>query len=149
MQSHCTFIAPLSFPLGGAFFIPRINMTPNPIHIIITPKGQLYEARCDGEILCVSRTPFLSSARVLQERGHAPETLLTMSHQGERIVALRGTIEAAGPLTVIENETAGPRFGRYRAPPADMPIAAVRGRGRTAGKSGPARVAYETAGAAP
>ncbi len=123
-------------------------MTTNPIHITITPKGQLYEARLDGEILCVSRTPFLTSARALQQRGHAPETLLSMSHQGERTVALLGSIGASAALTVIENDTAGPRFGRYRAPPADMPIAVVRGRGRTAGKSDPAGVAYETAGGA-
>lgn len=133
--------------LGGAFFIPWINMKTSSIHITITPKGQLYEARLDGETLCVSRTPFLSSARALQQRGHAPETLLSMSHQGETTVALQGAIGAAAPLTVIENETAGPRFGRYRAPPAEMPIAGVRGRARKAETHGPAGVAYQIAGA--
>lgn len=123
-------------------------MTTNKMHITIMPKGQLYEAQLDGEALCVSRTPFLSAARILLGRGHAQGTILTMNHQGERTVALRGTIGAAAPLTVIENETAGPRFGCYRAPPADMPIAVVRGKVKTAGKSGPAGVAYETAGAA-
>lgn len=123
-------------------------MMTNSIHITITPKGQLYEARLGNEVLPAHRTPFLSTARLLLERGHAPCTVLTMSRRGESAFALRGTIGAAAPLTVIENETTGPRFARYRALPADMPIAVVRGRGRTAGKSGPVGVAYETAGAA-
>ncbi|MBN9442311.1 hypothetical protein [Bosea sp. (in: a-proteobacteria)] len=122
-------------------------MTTNNIHITITPKGQLYEARLGGDILTTSRTPFLSSARALLERGHSPDTVLTMSHAGEEIIALRGTIGAAAPLTVTENDTAGPRFARYRNPSADMTFAEVRGCARTGGESASARVAREAIGA--
>lgn len=123
-------------------------MTTNNIHITITPKGQLYEARLGGDILTTSRTPFLSSARTLLERGHAPDTVLTMSHAGEEIIALRANIGTAAPLTVTENDTAGPRFARYRNPSADMTFAEVRGCARTGGESASARVAREVAGAA-
>lgn len=128
-------------------------MTTSSMHITITPakltpKGQRYEVRLGAELFITSRTPLLAAARELEKRGHSPDTILTMSRAGSDTVSLRSTLGTAAKLTVIENETAGPRFGRYRAPPADMPIAVVRGRGRTAEKSGPAGVAYETAGAA-
>jgi len=124
----------------------NINITIRPANI--TPSGQRYEARCGGELLATSRTPFFAAARALLERGHSPDDDLTMRHEGQQVVALRATLGKAAGITVIENETAGPRFGRYRAPPADMPIGVVRGRVKTAGKSGSAGVAYETAGAA-
>ena len=123
-------------------------MTANTEHIIITPKGRHYDARLGDEALPAHRTPFLAAARILLERGHAPGTILTMSRQGEAAFSLRATIGAAARLTVAENETIGPRFGRYRAPPADMPIAGVRGRPKTAGARGSARVAYENTEAA-
>ncbi len=123
-------------------------MTTNTIHITITPKGQLYEARLSGDILTTSRTPFLSSARVLQERGHAPDTVLIMSHAGEEIIALRGSIGAAAQLAVVENAGTGPKFGRYRDPSAAMAFAEVRECARTGGKSVSARVAREAIGAA-
>lgn len=117
------------------------------MHITITPKGQLYEARLGGDILTTSRTPFLSSARALLERGHSPDTVLTMRHAGEEMIALRGTIGTAAPLTVTESDTAGPRFARYRNPPADMTFAGVRGCARTGGKNASARVACDAIGA--
>lgn len=115
------------------------------LHIIITPikttmRGQHYEVRLDGEIVTTSRTPFLSAARVLLEREHSPDTILTMSYAGSDTVALRATLGAAAKLTVIETETVGPRFGRYRPPPAEMPFAVMRGRVRTADHGGPARM---------
>lgn len=126
----------------------------NTIHITITPanltpRGQRYEVRLGADLLITSRTPFFAAARELEKRGHSGDTILTMSHAGSDTVSLRSTLGAAAKLTVIENETAGPRFGRYRAPPADMPIAVVRGKVKTAGKSSPAGVAYEIAGASP
>lgn len=102
------------------------------LHITIsltktTAKGQRYEARLDGEVVTTSRTPFLSAARVLLERGHSSDTILMMSHAGSDTVALRATLGAAAKLTVIESETVGPRFGRYRPPPAAMPFTVVTG----------------------
>jgi hypothetical protein len=114
----------------------------------ITPSGQRYEAHCGGELLSTSRTPFFAAARALLERGHSPDDAITMRHEGQQVIALRATPGTAAGLTVIENATAGPRLGRYRAPPADMPTAVVRGRVKTAGKRGPAGIACETAGAA-
>ena len=124
----------------------NIDITIRPASI--TPSSQRYEAHCGGELLATSRTPFFAAARALLERGHSPQGVLTMRHAGQQVVALRATLGKAAGVTVIENETAGPRLGRYRTPPADMPTAVVRGRVKTAGKSGPAGVAYETAGVA-
>ncbi|MDU0342979.1 hypothetical protein [Bosea rubneri] len=120
----------------------------NSIHITIAPKGQLFAALLGDDLITTSRTPFLSSARVLLGRGHAPGTVLTMSREGETTIALRATIGAAAQLTVVENDDIGPKFGRYRAPPSDMTFAEVRGRAKTAGGSFPGRVAYEAPRAA-
>lgn len=114
----------------------------------LTPKGQRYEVRLGAELLITSRTPLLAAARELEKRGHSPDTILTMSRAGSDTVSLRSTLGTAAKLTVIENETAGPKFSRYRPPPAEMPIAGVRGRVKTAETRGPAGVAYDTAGAA-
>lgn len=102
------------------------------LHIAITPtkttaKGQRYEARLDGEVVTISKTPLLSAARVLLERGHSPDTILSMSRAGSDTVSLRATLGAAAKLTVMETKTVGPRFGRYRPPPAEMPFAAMTG----------------------
>jgi hypothetical protein len=102
------------------------------IHIAITPtkttaKGQRYEARLDGEVVTISKTPFLSAARVLLEQGHSPDTILAMSRAVSDTGSLRATLGAAAKLTVMETETVGPRFGRYRPPPAGMPFATMTG----------------------
>lgn len=123
----------------------NIDITIRPANI--TRSGQRYEAHCGGELLSTSRTPFCAAARALLERGHSPDDTLTMRHEGQQVVALRATLGKAAGVAVIENESAGPRFGRYRAPPADMPIAGVRGRVKTAKSRGPAGVAYEIVGA--
>ncbi|BCB20054.1 hypothetical protein [Bosea sp. ANAM02] len=123
-------------------------MRPDTIHITIKPKGQLYEARLGEEVLTTSRTPFLSAARVLTERGHEADAILTMSHIREAGIALRSTIKAAAQLTVIENDVAGPRFGNYRPPPAEMPVPRVRGTAKTAGTKGEARAVSEVVGGA-
>ena len=91
-------------------------MTSPTIHITVSPKGQLYEARCGQGILITSRTPFLSAARILLQRGYPPDAILSMTHEGEEVVALRGRLGAAAKLTVVEDAIAGPRFGQYRAP---------------------------------
>lgn len=127
-------------------------MTTDRMHITITPakltpKGQRYEVRLGAELLVTSRTPLFAAARELEKRGHSPDTILIMCHAGSDTASLRSTLGAAAKLTVIENETAGPRFSRYRPPPAEMPIARVRGRAKTAETHRPATAAYETAGA--
>jgi hypothetical protein len=101
------------------------------MNITVTPLRRGRFAAClDGRLLCHSRTPFLSAARVLQREGVPDETPITMRHEGEIEVALRSTVGAAAKLTIVENEREGPRFARYRPFSAAMPCAAVRGSSR-------------------
>lgn len=125
----------------------------NHIHITVrlaklTMSGQRYEARHGANIITTSRTPFLSAARALIERGHSPDAVLTMSHEGSDTVALRSTLGAAAGLRVVENDTAGPRFGRYVPPPIGRPFPVDRGRARTAAAAMAGRDAYAIEGAA-
>lgn len=86
------------------------------LNITITPLGRgLFEARLGPTVLCRSKTPFLSAARVLLEASHAPETLFTMTHEGSTVVAMRATLEAAAAQSVVDNDSNGPRFALYRA----------------------------------
>lgn len=99
----------------------------------LTSKGQIYEARLDGEVLCRSLTPFLSAARVLLDARHSPDTVVTMRHEGSPVVSLRSTLGRAAKLTVIDNRHEGPRFAKYRPlPPIEKAHGAVRGGSETA-----------------
>lgn len=118
----------------------RIHITVRPTKL--TPSGQRYEARCGEDMIATSRTPFLAAARVLIERGHSSDTVLTMSHEGDDTVALRSTLGAAAGLRVVENDTAGPRFGRYIPPPAERPFPVDKGRTKTASFTVPGRDAH-------
>jgi hypothetical protein len=71
-----------------------------------------FTASVDGEVLGVFRTPMLSSARILLERGASPDDQLTMSHAGSATVAMRSTVGVAAKLTVKEDNS-GPRFRPY------------------------------------
>lgn len=149
--------SPAEHPLGGVFWFLTITImtkeNSDQIHITVrpaklTPSGQRYEARCGKDIIATSRTPFLAAARALIDRGHSPDMVLTMSHEGHDTVALRSTLRAAASLRVVENDTAGPRFGRYRPPPAEGRFPVVTGRAKTAGSGSACVVPHETAGAA-
>lgn len=74
-----------------------------------------YEAHLGSTVLCRSKTPFLSAARVLLEANHAPETQLTMTHEGSTVVAMRATVGTAAAQSVVDNDSNGPRFTPYRA----------------------------------
>jgi len=82
------------------------------------------EARLADRLLCVSRQPFLDSARVLLGEAHDPSTALVMRHAGTE--SLRSTIGYAAKLTVKEPEKAAPYFGKWTpypspvAPPIDF-----------------------------
>lgn len=84
----------------------------------------MFEARVEGELLCRSRTPFLSAARKLQRRGVPDDTLIEMRHEGSSMVAMRATVGLAAGLTVREDNDGKmpPRFKPYKA----FPIGAVR-----------------------
>jgi len=87
-------------------------------HIIVSPaQPGRFEARLDGEVLCTSRTPFLSAARVLLTRGALPDDQLAMSHAGSNTAAMRAAVGAAAKLTV--DETSGNGTPRFR--PCDPP----------------------------
>lgn len=114
-----------------------------------------YEAQSGEGIITTSRTPFLATARVLLERGHSPDTVLTMSHEGDDTVSLRSTLGTAAGLRVVENDTAGPRFGRHVPPPVERaggpyerPFPGDRDRAKTAAVAVPGRHAHAAEGAA-
>jgi hypothetical protein len=77
------------------------------ILITVSPDGRpgRYQAYLGGqqELLCVSRQPFLDSARKLLGRGHDPRTLLVMQLTGSKDWALRGPLGVAAKLTVDEH----------------------------------------------
>jgi hypothetical protein len=79
----------------------------SPIVITITPDTRpgRYRAYVGAkqELLCVSRQPFLDSARKLLWRGHDPITILVMRWAGAAEWALRGPLGAAAKLTVDEH----------------------------------------------
>jgi hypothetical protein len=84
----------------------------------LTSRGYRYAARLNGRLLCISRTPFLSAARVLLDEGVDPETVLTSTREGSDTVSLRSTLGEAAKWTVLENERHGPKRVRYSPPPA-------------------------------
>jgi len=86
------------------------------LHITATPTGRgRYTASLGDRVLChSSATPFLSSARVLMAEGADPKAVLTMSHAGSAIVALRQSLGIAADLTVTETERDGIRFAKHR-----------------------------------
>lgn len=68
-----------------------------------------------GRLLCTSRTPLLSAARVLLGEGVPPETILAMRHEGDDIITMRTTVGDAAKLTVVEPDRGSPRFKRWEA----------------------------------
>jgi hypothetical protein len=101
-----------------------------PIRITVVPKrltrqGQWYEARLDERVLCETRTPFLSAARVLLAEGVDPMRMLEGRREGNGgRVDLRARVGVAAGLTVIEDERRGPVLARYRPRPVTFQEAA-------------------------
>ncbi len=86
--------------------------------ITISPAGKgSYHARLGSRLLCTSKTPFFSAARVLIADGADPTTTLAMAREGSAVVDLRGMLGPAAGLTVLENDTIGPVLKPYRAFP--------------------------------
>src|SRR5262249_10528047 len=87
--------------------------------IAVTPQGAPgnYAARLEGsdEILCVSRTPFLTAARELLKRGYDPSTAIVMRRAGSSTECLRSSIGAAAKLAVRE-DNGPPQFTEYTPP---------------------------------
>jgi hypothetical protein len=100
--------------------VRRAHQSKEPlITIEVTPLSGGYYAACldDRVITKQTRTPLLTSARVLLSEGCDPATPIQMKHKGSDIVALKSTIGRAATLSVRETATAGPLFVRH-APPS-------------------------------
>ena len=86
------------------------------IVITVTPDERpgRYRAYTENETkpLCLSRQPFLDSARKLIARGHDPQTMLVMRWAGAKDWALRGSLGAAAKLTVDEHNGT---FAKWKA----------------------------------
>jgi hypothetical protein len=95
-----------------------VNATncPAQVEITVTPDKRpgRYRAyvEAEQEPLCVSRQPFLDSARKLLARGHDPQTMLVMRWAGAKDWALRGSLRAAAKLTVDEHNGT---FAKWKA----------------------------------
>lgn len=91
------------------------------MNIIATPAARgRYFAHLDGRLICTSKTPFFSSARILELEQVRGATPLTMTHGGSDTVCLTSTVAQAAALMVVENDAHGPRVARYRAPPTHL-----------------------------
>jgi hypothetical protein len=88
---------------------------PASIWIVVRPERRgRYTAWVHGEQtpLCVSRQPFLDSARKLIAQGHDPRATLLMRHDGQVDWALRGRLGLAAELTVDEHN--GTVFAKWK-----------------------------------
>jgi hypothetical protein len=101
-----------------------------------------YQARLgeQQELLCVSRQPFLDSARRLLGRGQEPRTLLVMRWTGSKDWALRAPLEVAAKLTVDEHNGAFSKWkplSRSAVPPGNANSVRKVPKGRIAEKAIP------------
>lgn len=82
--------------------------------IVIAPvDGVRFTASLHSKVLCTSRAPLLSAARVLRAQGYSKDCTLVMRHAGSPTDALRADLGVAATLTV--NEAAhGPVFRRHK-----------------------------------
>jgi hypothetical protein len=92
----------------------------DPVVIVCAPvgygkRGQLFSASVGGRtIVTASVTPFLDAARVLVGEGVDAATRIVMRHEGKDYDALRSTVGAASRLTVWDDSTGKPIFGRWK-----------------------------------
>lgn len=102
------------------------------MNITIRPLGRgRFAASLGQRLLCESKTPLLTSARILQAEGAPYDTLITMIHEGSSIVAMRSTVGKAAGLIVHETDKEGPKLKRYRPMSAQVPRQGVRQGERT------------------
>jgi hypothetical protein len=102
------------------------------MNITIRPLGRgRFAASVCQCILCESKTPFFTAARVLQCEGISDDTPITMTHEGSNIVAMRSNVGEAASRIVVETDEQGPRLKRYRPMSSEMPRQRVRQEART------------------
>jgi hypothetical protein len=84
------------------------------MNITIRPLGRgRFVASLGQRVLCKSKTPLLTAARILQAEGVPNDTPISMTHEGSSIVAMRSTVGQAAGLIVEETDKKGPRFKTY------------------------------------
>jgi hypothetical protein len=87
------------------------------VEIVVRPcasgRGR-FQAVFAGEVLCASRTPLLTAARVLRRRGISDDTPLVMRHEGSAVIAMRTTVGVAVGLTAEDRNRGTARFTRLR-----------------------------------
>jgi hypothetical protein len=99
------------------------------IDLVLVPVDKLgrFKAEAHGGILTkATRQPFFEAARELRAAGVSPETELTASHAGSKIVAMRSTVGAAAKWTIEERDRGGLRKRLWR------PFPGTRGAPKTA-----------------
>jgi len=83
-----------------------------------TSKPGVYQAYLGDTLLCTSRLPFFDGAREILKLGYPAETLVNMRHRGKVYPSFVPiTLGKAAKLTVIENDTEGPKLASYQANP--------------------------------
>jgi hypothetical protein len=129
---------------------------PAEVWITVMPdkRAGRYQAYLDGQQAppCVSRQPFLDSARKLVWLWHDPLTILLMRWAGANDWALRGQLGAAAKLTVDEhNEVLAEwkPYSRSAVPPGSANTARTVANGRAAKKLIPESTAEKAGERAP
>jgi hypothetical protein len=103
------------------------------MNITIRPLGRgRFAASLGQRLLCKSKTPFFTAARILQAEGLPDDTPITMTHEGSSIVSMRSTVGQAASLIVLETDKEGPKLKRYRPMSPRMLHQGVRCEARTA-----------------
>jgi hypothetical protein len=87
----------------------------------------LFEARLGDRLLCMSRQPFLTAARVLVSEGHDPDSVLVMRHTGSNADALSAKLGVAARLTVNETKPAFERWKSFSDAPPSSAGTAIKG----------------------
>lgn len=92
---------------------------PPTVALILTPvpgRPSYYRATdAAGRVVVpASRQPLLDAARALAASGMPPATIVTASHRGSAIVAMRATLAEATPWTIEESDRGGLRRRRWK-----------------------------------
>jgi hypothetical protein len=97
------------------------------MNITIRPLGRgRFAASLGQRLLCRSKTPLLTAARILQAEGIPDDTPISMTHEGSSVVSMKSTVGKAASLIVEETDARGPKFKTYRPMSSQVP----RQRGR-------------------
>jgi hypothetical protein len=76
-----------------------------------------YEVFIADEMICKTRTPLCSAARILLDRGIDPDTILEKVRKGSTRVDMRAVIGEAAKLTVWDGGKYTPQFAKYKPHP--------------------------------